>query len=122
MIGKVVSFTGFQMKDDEKLVFKFLSFLLPATYVPIGIPLALKLIPPGGAYGFRTKTTLANSDVWYSVNFIGGFSLVVAGLLSLSLIYLLHRNSTGSFAKLIVSYAISILFLIIAIIFAFCLG
>jgi len=110
------------MNDDEKLILKCLSFFLPVFYIPLGIPLALKSVPPSGAYGFRTKRTLANTEVWYSVNFTGGLSLIFAGLFSLLFVYWLHRNSAGSIRKLILSYAISLLLLTVAVIIAFWLG
>lgn len=111
------------MKDAEKLVLKYLSYFLPLTFIPIGIPLALKLIAPGGSYGFRTTRTLANPEIWYSVNFAGGVSMIGAGLLSTAFIFLIHRGTKlGSIRKLVASYVISITILIMAIILAFWLA
>lgn len=111
------------MKDDEKAALKFLSYLLPLTFIPLGLPLALKLISPNGAYGIRTTRTLESPSIWYSVNFVGGVSLMLAGLLSIMLISLLYRGSkAGPLIKLVLSFVVSIVFLIVAIGFAFWVG
>jgi len=108
------------MTDSEKAILKYLSYFLPLIYIPLGLPLALKLITPQGTYGFRTARTMGDLDTWFTVNFVGGVALIVAGLLSLSFVYFLHRGARpGSIRKLIASYFISILTLLIAIFVAF---
>ncbi len=42
---------------------------LPALTLVLGIPLALKLVPPNRVYGYRTATTFASPEAWYQVNF-----------------------------------------------------
>ena len=48
----------------------------------ISIPLIKELIPPNRIYGFRTRTTLSNKDIWYNVNKYAGKDLFVAGLIN----------------------------------------
>lgn len=111
------------MTDEEKTVLKFLSFVLPIVYIIAGIPLALKRVAPGGVYGFRTPETLSSPDVWYSVNFVGGLSLILAGVLAFIFIWVLHKpTKTGSIRKLIASLGVSILAVLVAIMAAFWLG
>jgi|SRR5713226_2269525 len=55
---------------------------LPALTLVLGIPLALKLVPPNRVYGYRTATTFASPEAWYQVNFATGLALIAAGLVS----------------------------------------
>ena len=55
---------------------------LPLLLVVIGLPMALKLVPPKGIYGIRTPETLANAAMWYMSNFRAGVTGIVAGLAS----------------------------------------
>jgi SdpI/YhfL family protein len=48
----------------------------------LGIPLALKLVPPNRFYGFRTKATFASTEAWYQINFATGLALIAAGIVS----------------------------------------
>ena len=36
------------------------------------------LVPPNGVYGFRTRQTLANRELWFRVNRFAGFALFIA--------------------------------------------
>lgn len=111
------------MSDDEKIILKLLSYFLPSAYILLGFPLAVKLIGPNSTYGFRTAKTLESASVWYSVNFIGGLSMIIAGVVSIALITSLYKRPHASpLTKLIISAIISVSLLIIAIIFAFWLG
>jgi peptidoglycan/LPS O-acetylase OafA/YrhL len=58
-----------------------LTFLLPALFVFVGIPLMLDWIPPNRFYGFRTSATLASPQLWYPVNRSTGWALLIAGVL-----------------------------------------
>jgi len=46
--------------------------------VLVAAPLALRMIPRNAVYGFRTRATLANDDLWFSANAYFGRSLIVA--------------------------------------------
>jgi uncharacterized membrane protein len=46
----------------------------------IGIPLALRRVPPNSLYGFRTTTTLQDPKVWYSANRSTGLWLIITGV------------------------------------------
>jgi|GEM_PF-3155310 len=55
---------------------------LPLLLVVIGLPMALKLVPPKGIYGIRTPETLANAAMWHMSNIRAGVTGIVAGLAS----------------------------------------
>jgi hypothetical protein len=57
----------------------------------IAVPLALRKIPPNVVYGYRTRATLANDEIWYAANAHFGRGLIVASVCGAALAYLLHR-------------------------------
>jgi hypothetical protein len=63
---------------------EFISVLLPITNILISLPLVLKLVPPNRCYGFRTRKTLSNADIWYEANYKGGVGLIVASVIALA--------------------------------------
>ena len=55
------------------------SMYVPAVLIAaLAVPLALRLIPPNRVYGVRTSQTLASREVWFRVNRVAGFALIVA--------------------------------------------
>lgn len=64
-------------------VVEFLSVLLPIVNILISLPLVLRAVPPNRLYGFRTRKTLTNPDVWYEANYKGGVGLIVASVIGL---------------------------------------
>ena len=52
--------------------------LLCAITAIAGIPLILKLVPPNEVFGVRTERALSHKEVWYAVNWFGGWALVAA--------------------------------------------
>lgn len=65
---------------------------LPALMFALGIPLALKSVPPNRFYGFRTATAFSSSDAWYQLNFATGLALVAAGVVGGLLALLLSQG------------------------------
>jgi uncharacterized membrane protein len=56
-------------------------FAIPALLLFIVVlPLVLGLIPPNRLYGFRTKKTLADPDIWYRVNRFAGIAIMLASI------------------------------------------
>jgi uncharacterized membrane protein len=54
-------------------------FAIPALALFIlSIPLAIGVIPRNRLYGFRTRRTLADDAVWYPVNRLAGFAIMIA--------------------------------------------
>ena len=53
---------------------------LSIALILVAIPLALGKVPPNVVYGFRTRATLADEEVWYDANAYFGRRLIVACL------------------------------------------
>jgi uncharacterized membrane protein len=57
--------------------------IVPVLTIALSIPMVLGKIPPNRFYGFRTRKTLSNPEVWYRANRLAGIDLIVASLASL---------------------------------------
>jgi uncharacterized membrane protein len=74
----------------------------------VGLPMALRLIPPNRLFGVRTAHTLASPDVWYLANFRAGVTAVVLGLIGTVFVARVSvQNSTGE-AKVGISVSTTI--------------
>ncbi|MBI5929266.1 MAG: SdpI family protein [Chloroflexi bacterium] len=47
----------------------------------LAIPMMQRRVKPNGWYGFRTKSTLSNPDLWYDANAYAGRLLLIFGVL-----------------------------------------
>lgn len=65
--------------DDD---YKGWSLLLKmgGIFIALGLPLALRIVPPNGLYGFRTKKTLSNQEIWYKANAYSGRCFLISGI------------------------------------------
>ena len=63
----------------------------------LGIPLIMQKIKPNNYYGFRTKKTLSDEEVWYTANSFAGKMMVIIGfiatLLSIGFMILLKNGN-----------------------------
>jgi hypothetical protein len=59
------------------------------------VPLILGRVPPNRLYGIRTRRTLEDKALWYRVNRVGGWMLLVASLISLALLIAIGRGSVA---------------------------
>src|ERR1700755_677727 len=68
--------------------------LVGVLFVAFGIPLKRGKIPPNMWYGFRTRKTLSNEEIWYAVNRVTGWDMIRVGtsLVMASIIVLIFRN------------------------------
>ena len=57
-------------------------FLVCTLLAAISIPLILRKVPPNRWYGIRLASTLADTEVWYRVNRLGGWLILIAALSS----------------------------------------
>jgi uncharacterized membrane protein len=57
--------------------------------VLVSLPLIGNKVKPNHIYGFRTRRTLGNSDIWYAANHYAGVQLFVAGICAALLAVLL---------------------------------
>ena len=53
--------------------------IIGALFIGISVPMVLRRIPPNQFYGFRTRKTLSDSDIWYKANKYMGRDFIVAG-------------------------------------------
>lgn len=61
-----------------------MSLALPLITIVTALPLVFRIVPPNWFYGFRTRKTLSDSNIWYEANYVGGVSLLVASALTLA--------------------------------------
>jgi uncharacterized membrane protein len=101
-----------------------LFIVTPALMLVLGIPLALKLVPPNRFYGFRTSTTFSSPEAWYQINFATGLAMigagVVSGLLGLLLSYgaIALKPEPRYIMGILLIALVSILFLIPVVIYS----
>ncbi len=67
------------MESQARTIMMFLFCGL--LFIGISIPLILGKIPPNHWYGFRTRKTLSNKEIWYKVNKYMGKDLAILGCL-----------------------------------------
>jgi hypothetical protein len=60
-----------------------MTVLIPVVTILISIPLVLRIVPPNLFYGFRTRKTLSNTELWYEANYRGGVNLIIASVIAL---------------------------------------
>ena len=56
----------------------------------VAVPLALRKIPRNAAYGFRTRTTMANDGIWYGANAYFGRGLIASTLCGIFVAYVIY--------------------------------
>ena len=69
----------------EQVIF-VLHLAVAALFVLLGIPLARRRVGPNHWYGFRTRQTLADPAVWYPINQMTGWWMVVTGSVTLPIV------------------------------------
>jgi glucose-6-phosphate-specific signal transduction histidine kinase len=77
--------------EVEKFI-PYVGYFLAVLFIVIGIPLALKLIGPNAWYGVRLTSTMENPDTWYAVNSLAGWCMVVAGGISLAIVFMAQNH------------------------------
>ena len=65
-----------------------IALILCAGLAVIALPLALQWIGPNRLYGFRTRATLSNRELWYSANAFAGWGLLIAAIVGAGLVIL----------------------------------
>jgi uncharacterized membrane protein len=59
----------------------------------ISVPLILRLVPPNGTYGFRTRMTSSSPEIWYAANAFMGWALLVSSIVAGGALLSLPRNA-----------------------------
>ena len=60
----------------------YMIWLFAATgliFIALGLPLKNGRVKPNIWYGFRTRKTLSNDDIWYTVNRVTGADMIYGG-------------------------------------------
>ena len=74
----------------EHIVSSVFSFLVPCAIIAVvSIPLMVGVVPPNRFYGFRTRQTLANREVWFRANRFAGWALFIASVTS-AIVFAVH--------------------------------
>jgi hypothetical protein len=68
---------------------------LPILTLALGVPLALRWVPPNPLYGFRTATAFSSQEAWYDVNQATGIALLAAGIVGGLVVMLLTYQAFG---------------------------
>ncbi len=55
----------------------------------VSVPLILRMVPPNGFYGFRTRVTMSSGEIWYSANAFMGWALLVAAAIAAIVLWIL---------------------------------
>jgi uncharacterized membrane protein len=58
----------------------FTILALSAVMFLVALPLALRKVRPNVVYGYRTRATLADEDLWYEANAYFGSRLIIASV------------------------------------------
>jgi uncharacterized membrane protein len=87
-----------------KIVDSAFSFLLPCGIIAVAsIPLILSIVPPNGVYGFRTRQTRKNRELWFRANRFAGCAFFIASGVSAAIFATNPEYASGpSFAGLVV--------------------
>ena len=80
------------------------SFLVPCGIIAVAsIPLILNVVPPNGFYGFRTRQTRTNRELWFRANRFAGCAFFIASGVSAGIFVTYPEYASGrSFAGLMV--------------------
>jgi len=84
-----------------------LIYVIPLLFVVLGIPLVLDLVPPNIYYGFRTTKTLSSPDIWYKINHLLGWGLIVAGITSALVSVGISHYHKGEISRTVAIYYIA---------------
>lgn len=78
-------------------------------FVGLGIPLLRRKVRPNLLYGFRTRATLRNEELWYEVNAKTGADMIVVGAVLSVLAPVLYAtcNSIEVFALACVAWVLA---------------
>ena len=84
-----------------------ISLWVPSAIIAVAsIPLMLNVVPPNRVYGFRTRQTLANRDLWFRANRFAGCALFIASAASAAVFAIRPEYASGrSLAGLVVFLA-----------------
>ena len=66
--------------ESGEITILILNLVASGVFVAMGIPCSMGLVPPNRLYGFRTRKTLQDPDVWYPTNRVAGVWGIATGI------------------------------------------
>src|SRR5438874_2180687 len=69
------------MEVGDIIVF-VLCLVAAGVFLALGIPCSRGWVRPNPLYGFRTRKTLQDADVWYATNRVAGYWGIVTGMVA----------------------------------------
>ena len=81
-----------------------ISFLVPCGIIAAAsLPIMLNLVPPNRLYGFRTRQTLADRELWFRANRFAGWACFLASAFSAVVFFRYPEYAAaGSLAGLVI--------------------
>jgi uncharacterized membrane protein len=61
---------------------EYIPLLLALVNIAVSIPLVMRKVRPNLFYGFRTRKTLSDPNIWYEANAVGGQALITASTIA----------------------------------------
>lgn len=86
-----------------KTAMTILGYVISMIFIMLGLPLVFEMIEPNSGYGVRTIQAMSNENAWYHLNSIGGWGMVVSGVLSFLAIRILKNDECLELVKAIVA-------------------
>lgn len=89
---------------NDPAVFLVLFLFGGLLFILLGLPLKYEKVPRNWFYGFRTRKTLSNDEIWYAVNRLTGIDMIRTGAVvtASALILLALRNTIAPETSIVV--------------------
>lgn len=68
--------------ENGDLIILILCLVASGVFVAMGIPCSQGWVRPNRLYGFRTRKTLEDPDVWYPTNRVAGYWAIATGIIT----------------------------------------
>ena len=96
---------------ENPIYLALLFAVIGTVFIVLGIPLKQGAIPPNRFYGFRTRKTLSDREVWYAINRVTGIDMIRVGglMVVVSLLLLAIRNWIGPDVMLFILLAVMVI-------------
>lgn len=87
-----------------------ISFLVPCAIIAVvSVPLMLNVVPPNRIYGFRTRRTLENRELWFRANRFAGWALFIASVTSAAIFAVRPEYASGRSAAGLVVFLVPLI-------------
>ncbi len=73
--------------ETLRITFAVVSVLM----IVSSIPMMLRMVPPNPIYGFRTRKTMSDPEIWYEMNAYGGRLRFIWGIVMAAGVFVVER-------------------------------